>query len=233
MSQKSFRVILTQGAITNGYINIRGHNGFFPDKYFDGASGYQNFVLHFQDKPQESTFLLSKHQRIRLRMGAYFKSQGLKEGDAAVITEESEGVYRLRFDKKGAQPSSANETTMQLENEIQKRVKQVGQPLNQILFGPPGTGKTYHTAIKALEILEPDNETLLANDYAGVRSRYDELVNEGRVNFVTFHQSFSYEDFIEGIKAETKGGAVEYSIEDGVFKKISALAASKGNYFRR
>ncbi|UYM14594.1 AAA family ATPase [Endozoicomonas euniceicola] len=100
-------------------------------------------------------------------------------------------------------------------------------PLNQILFGPPGTGKTHHTAIKAIEILDPHHEALVNEDYAGIRSRYDELLNEGRISFVTFHQSFSYEDFIEGIKAETKDGSVEYSIEDGIFKRICALATSK------
>ena len=100
-------------------------------------------------------------------------------------------------------------------------------PLNQILFGPPGTGKTYHTAIKALEVLDPHCEALKSGDYTAIRARYDELVNEGRINFVTFHQSFSYEDFVEGIKAETEDGRVQYSIEDGVFKKVCDLASSK------
>ncbi|MEO6516827.1 MAG: hypothetical protein ABIP18_14475 [Steroidobacteraceae bacterium] len=70
------------------------------------------------------------------------------------------------------------------------------EPLNQILYGPPGTGKTYATVEKALAILEPG--------FAGGRSakkvKFDEYVAAGQIQFVTFHQSFSYEDFVEGCR---------------------------------
>lgn len=227
MRQKELIVTLTSGAIKNGYINIRKHNGFFPDEFFDNHHSHKPFVLSFSDKPEKTTYLLSKHQRIHLRLGAYFKSHGLVDGDLAVITQESEGRYSLSFDKKGTQSvvcdNSGEDSEKIMSN--QKNVKFA--PLNQILFGPPGTGKTYHTAIKALEILDPHHEALINEDYEGIRSRYDELVNERRISFVTFHQSFSYEDFVEGIKAETEDGKVQYSIEDGVFKKVCDLALSK------
>ncbi|WP_196221343.1 AAA family ATPase [Sansalvadorimonas verongulae] len=99
-------------------------------------------------------------------------------------------------------------------------------PLNQILYGPPGTGKTYHTAIEALKVLEPAFlET--SPDYKAIRERYEQFQKEGRIAFVTFHQSFSYEDFVEGIKAETEDGKVQYTLEDGVFKRICNLASAK------
>ncbi|MGX8249347.1 hypothetical protein ACWS7J_28485, partial [Escherichia coli] len=83
-------------------------------------------------------------------------------------------------------------------------------PLNQILFGPPGTGKTYNTINKALAILDPDCLEQHRDDESpearkALKARFDELVKEGRIDFVTFHQSFSYEDFVEGIRAESDG----------------------------
>jgi len=101
--------------------------------------------------------------------------------------------------------------------------------LNTILYGPPGTGKTYNTVIKAVEICEPD----FKGDYNAAKKRYKELKEEGRIEFVTFHQSYGYEEFIEGIRTDTESGEISYVKEDGVFKRsaINALfdACSKSN----
>lgn len=94
------------------------------------------------------------------------------------------------------------------------------QPLNQILYGPPGTGKTFATINKALEILDPEFAGKHADDRRVLKLRYDELVAEHRIRFVTFHQSFSYEDFVEGLRADSEGGALQYRVEPGVFRSI-------------
>lgn len=160
------------------------------------------------------------------------------------------GVYGLRLNHDGHLLTEDNleETSAKLIDEIRQidkllheNIKALGgdmpmdnvaettqQPLNQILFGPPGTGKTYHSVNKALAILEPgtdwDNtprEEALA--------RYNALKEEGRIVFTTFHQSMSYEDFIEGIKPVMGTGGVGYDIEDGVFKRIVNVALR--NYY--
>ncbi|EKM6656084.1 AAA family ATPase [Campylobacter jejuni] len=90
-------------------------------------------------------------------------------------------------------------------------------PLNQILYGPPGTGKTYHTIDKALEIF---GENLESRDEK--KAKFDEYVRKGQIVFTTFHQSYGYEEFVEGIKPvmnnEANSQEIQYKIKDGIFK---------------
>jgi 5-methylcytosine-specific restriction protein B len=96
-------------------------------------------------------------------------------------------------------------------------------PLNQILFGPPGTGKTYRTIELAVRAAEPDftpqghNRDLQRQSF---KEKYDELVSQERIRFVTFHQSYGYEEFVEGLSAKTEGDQISYYEKDGVFKAI-------------
>jgi 5-methylcytosine-specific restriction protein B len=90
--------------------------------------------------------------------------------------------------------------------------------LNQILFGPPGTGKTYNSIKKAVEIANPK---FIKTQWKDIKEEFDRLVENGKVVFTTFHQSMSYEDFIEGIKPETtENGNVNYQVKDGIFKLL-------------
>lgn len=96
-------------------------------------------------------------------------------------------------------------------------------PLNQILYGPPGTGKTYHTIEAAVKAAEP---SFSWDSREALKAEYDRLVSDKRIRFVTFHQSYGYEDFVEGLVAETtEDKQVAYRIKDGVFKKICDDAA--------
>ncbi len=98
--------------------------------------------------------------------------------------------------------------------------------LNQILYGPPGTGKTYNTINQALAIVDPAYLTEYEHDRHKIKARFDELVTKNRIGFVTFHQSFSYEDFVEGLKANSDNGVLSYSVDPGVFKSICERASS-------
>ncbi|WP_230244507.1 McrB family protein [Acinetobacter sp. PW68] len=100
--------------------------------------------------------------------------------------------------------------------------EQIKQPLNRILFGAAGTGKTYHTINHALSIIENKPlEILEQEDRTALKLRFDQYKEQGQIKFVTFHQSFSYEDFVEGIRAETDdNGQLSYDVKAGVFKEI-------------
>lgn len=97
---------------------------------------------------------------------------------------------------------------------------------NIILQGAPGVGKTYTTAALALSIC---GETI-PSDHADVMKGYEEMQKEGRIGFVTFHQSMDYEDFVEGIKPTTENGQITYDIENGIFKEMCRKASSENNF---
>lgn len=94
---------------------------------------------------------------------------------------------------------------------------------NQILYGPPGTGKTYHTVNKAISIINPSFDLNQCRDL--VKAEYKRLVDSGQIVFTTFHQSLSYEDFVEGIKPLIDEDAdgnkqVIYDVQPGILKQM-------------
>lgn len=135
-----------------------------------------------------------------------------------------------------------NDVVNENTNEPYKTEKSEGNemntiaPLNQILYGPPGTGKTYHTIEAAVKAAEPQYFIYLEAHILDIderrkalKNKYDELVKSDRIRFVTFHQSYGYEEFVEGLKArETECGDINYVTESGVFKKICEDATFVG-----
>ena len=117
--------------------------------------------------------------------------------------------------------------------------------LNTILYGPPGTAKTWHTVTRAVAIIEDRSvqevEDAAQEDRAAVKGRFDEHRAAGRIEMVTFHQNTTYEDFVEGIRpvladgasagteTSAESGDVRYELSRGVFRRIAARAASDPN----
>ena len=111
--------------------------------------------------------------------------------------------------------------------ENHKEIDKMNIPLNQILYGPPGTGKTYNTVLKAMSIIDnTEYKDVSEEQYSALKTRFDELKQAGQIEFVTFHQSYSYEEFVEGIKpyipewGATDNSEVRYIGENGIFKEI-------------
>ena len=93
-------------------------------------------------------------------------------------------------------------------------------PLNTILYGPPGTGKTYNTVLRASEIIE--NRKI--DDYNEAKLIFKQNLHD-RIEFITFHQNYSYEDFIQGLRPDTENDKeLTFERKDGVFKDIADRA---------
>lgn len=140
------------------------------------------------------------------------------------IEDSDEGVfsYKIREPLMEAIKMLEERGVFQEMKELDKEFDK-----NLILYGPPGTGKTYNSVIYAVAICDgkPVDEL---TDYAAVMSRYNELKKAGRISFTTFHQSYGYEEFIEGIKPiiDENKQDIGYTIEPGVFKKFCDNAKS-------
>lgn len=135
--------------------------------------------------------------------------------------------HKIDFFGNGCVPKDYNDDVVDYDDDEFISINRVGEKkasLNLILYGSPGTGKTYETIKKALEILDKAFLDANVKDRKKLKERFDDLRKEEKIAFTTFHQSFSYEDFIEGIRANTVEGGIEYKIEDGVFKRIARLA---------
>jgi hypothetical protein len=99
-------------------------------------------------------------------------------------------------------------------------------PLNRILFGPPGTGKTYHAVSEAVSIVEglDPRQAGSPNSYTSTKARFDQYRQDGQIEFVTFHPSYAYQDFIEGIRPEITNEQLRYDLQPGALKRIAKLA---------
>ena len=149
----------------------------------------------------------------------------------------SDGVFgmgrtiRYTFDDHGNHEPDAEEFVPRLQAYIEGSTP-VQEPatmsLNTILCGPPGTGKTYATAQRCVEICDGPAK----RSGEEIRDRYRALVKEGRVEFITFHQSYGYEEFVEGLRPDTGGDeaneeagpGIRLVATEGVLKRIAERA---------
>lgn len=185
---------------------------------------------------------------IRIRAGDLGQEIGLRDRHpmicSALGSEEFQRIAHVPPPTHTVpNPSSSTVFTYQLGS-AEGRQTMTSEPMtarsavtNLILYGPPGTGKTYATAWEAVRLCLGESATeSLRDDREAVMAEYRRLAGEGRIEFVTFHQSFSYEDFVEGLRPSTvsdqENGGVPVSTSGGfnlkphagLFKIISERA---------
>lgn len=151
--------------------------------------------------------------------------------DRAGFREAGPKTYKAFADTDVYKPTFGLLEKLSDQNELENPVEagrgdlsltETKHSLNRILYGPPGTSKTWNTVNHALAIIDgaPVNPDI-------DRTRFDELVEQGRIKMVTFHQNFAYEDFVEGIRPKLrKDAGLAYELRPGIFKQLVEAAKS-------
>ena len=134
-------------------------------------------------KTDDLSQYISNCRRIRDFRNSSFKFQNMRVFDVM--------SWDMLAAEKEPAPSPVQVTLRKLDY--------TGAPLNQILYGPPGTGKTYNVVKYAVELIER-KKIAPGEPYSAIKARYDQYAASGQIKFTTFHQSFSYEEFVEGIR---------------------------------
>ena len=181
----------------------------FPD-YVEPALGLdkQRIVKRYGDPSQQERGTAAPDQvifEIRTRLEQETGTEGLD-------FHRSPFVEQWRPPRK---PRTAR------QEEPEERRSSDRRNLNVILYGPPGTGKTYATARRCVGICDGAEAPV---DEEQMRVRYRELAAAGRIEFVTFHQSYGYEEFVEGLRPETGDAGMSLTAADGVLKRIAQRA---------
>ena len=178
----------------------------------DGASGDE---LHLIGKSKYGLGRSSSKYEIQWRRG-WLESAGMLESKDGTLYATDAG-RKLLHEHEARFGGAGDEGAPLLSPEP-------SQPpvLNRILYGPPGTGKTFDARSDAVQIIDggpPDD------DRERVKAHFNKLRETGQIEFVTFHQNYAYEDFIEGIRPVLKKKELAYELRDGIFKKIAKRAS--------
>ena len=202
-NEKSFKFeVISEEPISNKSSDFDGK----PTAFWNGFSNISEVLKH-----QQSIFNAIEKELNRAQISGFLR-------------HNKEELEKMAFDADFRKEVLDQLKTITITDEpMEKPDKTSAIPLNQILFGAPGTGKTYHTKKMAVEIINGKK----ARTREEINKEYEELIKAGQIVFTTFHQSLSYEDFIEGIKPETIDGNVTYEVKDGIFKSICKNAFSK------
>ena len=202
-NEKSFKFeVISEEPISNKSSDFDGK----PTAFWNGFSNISEVLKH-----QQSIFNAIEKELNRTQISGFLR-------------HNKKELEKMAFDADFRKEVLDQLKTITITDEpMEKPDKTSAIPLNQILFGAPGTGKTYHTKKMAVEIINGKK----ARTREEINKEYEELIEAGQIVFTTFHQSLSYEDFIEGIKPETIDGNVTYEVKDGIFKSICKNAFSK------
>ena len=227
ITEETFNNVLNIDQIGPGKITM-GPFWIRPDQYL---SLEKKNVMYLKKFGIDGKFHDYKsYQKILTQIRKYIKKDFCEisyEADEAYVSSSKSQKKNSIAYKTKTRESDIHERQSRTEPPEATDYQSERLPLNLIFYGPPGTGKTWSTVEKAVEIIDNDFYKKYKSNRDKLQERYRELENEERISMVTFHQSFSYEDFIEGIQAKTEEGKISYKIKEGIFKTICQRANSE------
>lgn len=189
------------------------------------AAKYGNTVAHYNMTAVHLAEQVAEYTNTPLRKDENGKDRYwtiLFVGKNASGEEKGRFIWKMRDELKEAL-TSMNQADIKT---VQEETQRTDVSLNTILYGPPGTGKTYNTVMYAVAIIENRTvESVREESYADVVERYNDYKADGLIEFTTFHQSYGYEEFIEGIRPVMEADGedqkdIEYEISSGLFKSF-------------
>ena len=204
-----------QWNITMGLYWIR------PNTYINLDSKNREFIIKQKILPQQ--FIKEVNQFKNVPNG----QQYIQLCDL-LLEKIKDGQYGYRDFKELS--FIAYERNMSVDTVTQHNTQNTDIAKNTILYGPPGTGKTYNTVMYAVAIIENKKlEEIKKENYTEFIDRYNKYKEDGLIEFTTFHQSYGYEEFIEGIKPvihsdEEDETDIQYEVVPGLFKKFCDIA---------
>jgi hypothetical protein len=194
------------------YINICQYFGYESRKVGLKFSHFMEIINGFVDQYGE------KIQQIMLNEIKGFKNKPLNLAVQTLFWCMKE--YMNNKSNKNMRFTSTEKTTWYDEG-----VATWKKHKNIVLYGAPGTGKTYDVPEFAVRLCDPEFNANEASREELVE-RYNHLKQENRIAFTTFHQSMDYEDWMEGLRpVVNENNLVAYEIEDGIFKRLCEEAA--------
>lgn len=190
------------------------------DYYVSPVLGSLSLVNASQSYIASITYMYVNDQRLKAEIGTMVSAE-----EVSLERNGSENEQQIAED---------NKLRTCLDIELEPRKVKI-HPMNCIVYGAPGTGKTYSTAEYALAIIEGrpvDRSRKSTAERKAVMKKYNEYVKKGQAVFTTFHQNYGYEEFIQGLRPDTKSERMTFKIVDGVFKRIAdqALNDAENNY---
>lgn len=195
--------------------NFRPLDPELPRSAFLAEGDVGSRLLTILDGPDGKRLFYNR--KLELNQGAYLSEA--PPSLISVLNEVYEGIAGKKLVNIQEQPKA------DLDSARNRHI--ASQSLNAIFYGPPGTGKTYITTRRAVEICDGG---FFGPDEA-LRARYEQLVKQRRIEFVTFHQTYGYEEFVEGLRPDTSasedgetGPGFRLRDRPGVIKRIAERA---------